>query len=792
MRIADLFARRVDLPKSKPVYASLRVESLEDRCLLSGNPVGLTVSPAWFQDCDGSASPDHAGVAGWSSASLGNQPPSTIAQGNQYDWIVQFRSGAVAGMSSPASTFSLLAGSGSELQVLRGLGLVGEVLVRSEGASTATVASFLAHDGNVAEYELDSAHQFTSAVPNDPMFPQLWGLNNTGQSGGQPHADINATDAWNISTGSRNVVVAVLDTGVDYTDSDLAPNIWTNPLDMAANGWNGDGFAGDVHGYDFYDNNGNPMDTNGHGTHVAGIIGADGDNGLGVTGVDWSVSIMALKFLGPSGAGYTSDAIRAINYATMMRSRYGVNVRVINASWGGTIASAALENAIQAAGNAGILFVAAAGNSSQTSDVDPQYPAAYQLPNMLSVAATDSNDNLAWFSNYGPNSVNLAAPGVGIVSTVPGNRYASLSGTSMATPYVSGVAALAWSVDPDATVAQVRNAILEGVDPLASLQGKVTSGGRLDAFKTLSLLTGSTQSGSSHSTLTLKAIANQTVPAQQGSLAVTLLASTSSANPVRFSATTSASANDVGLSLAGNVLTIRLRSGYVGSFGVVVTAIAGSTSSSQSFQVSVPSPPLALEPIGNQTMVASQGTLAVPLQATGGAGAGLTYGAQVIAPDPLAEEAYYLDQQLGLRFMGSYYQNFRGAQERYLLGNQQSWYFILPDGELHRYTGSIASSPLVADLSPAYYADPSLLYNAQMPANQAQPGNVALRMNGSVLSITPRAGFTGTIAICATVSNGTTTAQSTFYVTMNNGPATAQAIRIAVIDSALVHLGGTP
>ena len=476
----------------------------------------------------------------------------------------------------------------------------------------------------------------------------------------------------------------------------------------------------------------------------------------------------------------------------MMRSRYGVNVRVINASWGGTIASAALENAIQAAGNAGILFVAAAGNSSQTSDVDPQYPAAYQLPNMLSVAATDSNDNLAWFSNYGPNSVNLAAPGVGIVSTVPGNRYASLSGTSMATPYVSGVAALAWSVDPDATVAQVRNAILEGVDPLASLQGKVTSGGRLDAFKTLSLLTGSTQSGSSHSTLTLKAIANQTVPAQQGSLAVTLLASTSSANPVRFSATTSASANDVGLSLAGNVLTIRLRSGYVGSFGVVVTAIAGSTSSSQSFQVSVPSPPLALEPIGNQTMVASQGTLAVPLQATEARRRGLTYVAQVIAPDPLAEEAYYLDQQLGLRFMGSYYQNFRGAQERYLLGNQQSWYFILPDGELHRYTGSIASSPLVADLSPAYYADPSLLYNAQMPANQAQPGDVAVRMNGSVLSITPRAGFTGTIAICATVSNGTTTAQSTFYVTMNNGPATAKAIRIAVIDSALVHLGGTP
>ena len=196
-------------------------------------------------------------------------------------------------------------------------------------------------------------------MPNDAQFSQQWALDNTGQDGGTPGDDIDATQAWNITTGSRNVVVAVIDSGVDYTDPDLAANIWTNPNAGQ------DGFSGDLHGYNFVADNGDPMDDNGHGTLVAGEIGAVGNNGVGVTGVNWNVTIMPLKFLDANGGGYTSDAIRAINYATMERTQYGVNVRVINASWSSSQSDAGLNAAIQAAGNAGILFVAAAGNSAE-------------------------------------------------------------------------------------------------------------------------------------------------------------------------------------------------------------------------------------------------------------------------------------------------------------------------------------------------------------------------------------------------------------------------------------------
>ena len=227
------------------------------------------------------------------------------------------------------------------------------------------------------------------------------------------------------------------------------------------------------------------MDDNGHGTFVAGEIGAVGNNGVGVTGVNWNVTIMPLKFLDANGGGYTSDAIRAINYATMERTQYGVNVRVINASWSSSQSDAGLNAAIQAAGNAGILFVAAAGNSASNNDVTPQYPANSGLANVVSVAASDSSDRLATFSNYGANTVNLAAPGVSIYGTLPGGKYGYLSGTSMATPEVAGVAALAWAADPNATVAQVRNALLQGVDKIPALAGKVSSGGRPECLQHL-------------------------------------------------------------------------------------------------------------------------------------------------------------------------------------------------------------------------------------------------------------------------------------------------------------------
>ena len=307
-------------------------------------------------------------------------------------------------------------------------------------------------------------------------------MSNTGQYGGTPGDDIGATAAWNITTGSRGVVVAVIDSGVDYTDPDLAANIWTNPNAGR------DGFSGDLHGYDFVDNTSDPMDQYGHGTFVAGEIGAVGNNGTGVAGVDWNVTIMPLKFLDANGAGYTSDAVRAINYAVMQRTQYGVNVRVINASWCSSQDDPALDAAIQAAGNAGILFVAAAGNYASNNDVTPQYPACSSLPNVVSVAATTTSDQLASFSDYGASTVAIAAPGVDIYGTLPGGKYGYMSGTSMATPEVAGAAALAWAANPNATVAQVRSALVQGVTKVPALGGKVSSGGCLNVYNTLKLL----------------------------------------------------------------------------------------------------------------------------------------------------------------------------------------------------------------------------------------------------------------------------------------------------------------
>ncbi len=453
--------------------------------MLAGDLLSGMVSSGWFGSYAAADQPLHASapsiIASDTSTPSGN--PAANRTSGQLDWIVQFNTAAVSGIASAAGAASLLPHGGVQFQIIEGLGAVGEVLVRSFGATAAQATTALRSDRQIAWSEADSLNQIDAAVPNDAQFSQQWALNNTGQTGGTPGDDIDATQAWNITTGSRNVVVAVIDSGVDYTDPDLAANIWTNPNAGR------DGFSGDLHGYNFDDDNGNPMDDYGHGTFVAGEIGAVGDNSMGVAGVNWNVTIMPLKFLNASGGGYTSDAIRAINYATMERTQYGVNVRVINASWSSAVNDAGLNVAIQAAGNAGILFVAAAGNAAGNNDVTPQYPSNSGLANVVSVAASDANDQLATFSDYGANTVNLAAPGVDIYSTLPGGNYGYLSGTSMATPEVAGVAALAWAADPNATVAQVRSALLQGVNKIPSLAGKVSSGGCLNAYNTLKLLT---------------------------------------------------------------------------------------------------------------------------------------------------------------------------------------------------------------------------------------------------------------------------------------------------------------
>ena len=333
-----------------------------------------------------------------------------------------------------------------------------------------------------------SADGFDSAespiTPRDPRFSEQWALFNDGSRGGTTGADISATHAWAVTTGSDKVVVAVLDSGVDYTHSDLASNMWIRPNSVNPYEDRDLGTIQDLHGYNAVENSADPMDDNGHGTHCAGIIGAEGGNDIGIAGVNWKVQIMPLKFMNAGGYGTTKDAIEAINYV-IDRKKAGVNVRVISASWGSTQKSRALEDVIRKAYEADILFVAASGNASTNNDRSPHYPSSYNVPNVVSVAALDRNDQLASFSNYGLKSVAIAAPGVDILSTWLGDEYEEKSGTSMATPVVSGVAALIVANQPKITVDELRSRLLAAVDPLNSLKGKIASGGRINAAKAL-------------------------------------------------------------------------------------------------------------------------------------------------------------------------------------------------------------------------------------------------------------------------------------------------------------------
>jgi thermitase len=321
-------------------------------------------------------------------------------------------------------------------------------------------------------------------LPHDPQFNEQWALANSGQRGGKQGADISATLAWAISTGSDNVVVAVLDSGVDYTHEDLVQNMWLRPSSMTPYLDDELGAIDDTHGYNAIDNASDPMDENGHGTHCAGIIGAEGENDLGIAGVNWKVQIMPLKFMNAGGFGTTKDAIEAINYV-IDRKKAGVNVRIISASWGSTQKSRALEEVIRKAYENDILFVAAAGNASTNNDRSPHYPSSYNVPNVISVAALDRKDQLATFSNFGSKSVAIAAPGVDILSTWLGNAYEEKSGTSMATPVVAGVAALIVGENPRMSVDNLRKRILASTDPIVALKGKTATGGRINAAKAL-------------------------------------------------------------------------------------------------------------------------------------------------------------------------------------------------------------------------------------------------------------------------------------------------------------------
>ncbi|MFZ0063197.1 MAG: S8 family peptidase, partial [Pyrinomonadaceae bacterium] len=394
--------------------------------------------------------------------------PQQQAASRARELLVRFR----AGLPEQARDVLLATHGMRRQRALRGNSRV-EVLDLPAGQDPVLAAVQLRLNPQVEFAEPNFVIEKSDLTPNDPSFNEQWALSNTGQNGGQFGSDIAAPSAWQTTTGSQATVVAVIDSGIDFTHPDLTTNEWTNPQPSS---------SGDLNGWDYIRDNGTIMDEQGHGTAIAGIIAAQGDNGTGISGVMWRASLMSLRVLDNTGTGDVADAVEAIDYA----STHGA--QVINISWGTSGESLILKEAIERAISRGVIVVCSAGNNSQNVDSTPYYPASFNIPDLIVVASSDNFDQLASWSNWGADRVTIAAPGTNILTTRMGGGYWLTTGTSASAPLVSGVAGLIKSVRPAANSGQVETALSNGARQIVSLAGKVSAGGVASAAGALQAL----------------------------------------------------------------------------------------------------------------------------------------------------------------------------------------------------------------------------------------------------------------------------------------------------------------
>jgi subtilisin family serine protease len=470
-------------------------ESLENRLLLTASSVSeVPKTVDAFERASFDSRPDGTSFIQWKGEAVEVVDGEWLAKANTGPVQIQdtFYSASLRLAGIPADRVGPYTSDSIPLQTIKSIDDLGAVLFKVSGGYEPTqIQNALALEPSISLVEPNFVYSIDD-VPNDLEFDQLWGLHNTGQTGGTEDADIDAVEAWDVGQGTGESVIGVIDTGIDYTHPELAANIWTNPIECPGGIGNcivdgidndGNGFPDDFHGYDFINEDHDPFDDHRHGTHVAGTIGAVGDNLRGVIGVNPKAQMMALKFLSNSGSGSAFNALRAIRYATMMKRDYGINVVATNNSWGGRSGSDFLAEEIARAAEEGVLFVAAAGNTNTDNDNEsgrPHFPASFPFENIISVAATDHNDERSAFSSYGATTVDLGAPGTAILSTTPNGSYSTFNGTSMAAPHVAGAISLLANIAPHLNSLEMREIIFESTDPIPSLSDITATGGRLN------------------------------------------------------------------------------------------------------------------------------------------------------------------------------------------------------------------------------------------------------------------------------------------------------------------------